>query len=286
MKIRDNKVGSMLQQYREELGKLYEHREVEGIVALVFQHHLHFSRADLVLKRNDGLSESELLRLHFSLKELKKGRPVQYVLGQAAFYGMQLNVNEEVLIPRAETEELVQWIVEDNPGEIGRIVDIGTGSGCIALALKKMLPFASVMAIDVSTTALALAQQNAKKQGLEVQFERVDVLTEGIAHLEPFDVIVSNPPYVLESDSAAMETHVLAHEPHLALFVSDNDPLLFYHTIAEQALTQLKTGGRLYFEIHENYGEEIVKTLTFKGFKKVELRKDINGKHRMVRCVR
>jgi release factor glutamine methyltransferase len=225
------------------------------------------------------------------VEALLKQQPVQYVTGTAWFYGMELMVNPQVLIPRPETEELVEWIVNDVrmvrqlADADMRMLDIGTGSGCIPLALKKELPAADVWGIDVSPGALETAKANATQQQLDVRFEQVNVLDEqATATLPFFDVIVSNPPYIKQSEHTSMQQQVLAYEPALALFVPDEDALLFYRVIAALAKHKLARGGSLYFEINEALGNEVVELLKATGYKDVTLKQDIFGKDRMVKA--
>lgn len=222
------------------------------------------------------------------LGELQGGRPFQYVLGKAYFYGIDLSVSESVLIPRPETEELVHLIIKDYSRKTARIIDIGTGSGCIALALKKNLPNAEVYAMDVSPDALAVARKNAKDLGLHVEFMLIDILEWDLVMDEnlKFDVVVSNPPYITPKEREEMEGHVLFYEPEIALFAPEESPLLFYQHIADFALQHLTDHGKLYFEINRYYGEEVLDLLRKKGFKNVQLIQDMQGADRMIKASR
>ncbi|MDP3468219.1 MAG: peptide chain release factor N(5)-glutamine methyltransferase [Daejeonella sp.] len=224
------------------------------------------------------------------LQELKTGRPLQYVIGETEFYGLTFKVNPSVLIPRPETEELVEWILSDVRNSKAsieglKIIDIGTGSGCIPISLKKNLPEAQIYALDISPEALGVSKQNAVLNQTMVNFIQDDILNLLNEQLtdEKFGIIVSNPPYVKDSEKQQMLPNVLQHEPHLALFVPDNDPLIFYKAIAEFAIKHSDANGFLYLEINENLAEETVQLLKQMGFKNIELRQDLSGKDRMIR---
>lgn len=276
----------MMQQYRDALQAQYPQEEIEQFIRMAFNFYLGWDRVTLSLNREQHLSESELLKFHFCLKDLKKGRPIQYILGETTFIDLNMTVNESVLIPRPETEELVYWIHEENQLASPKVVDIGTGSGAIILGVQSLMQQAHCTGVDVSAGALEVAKQNASRNNLEqVGFQQQDILTtESLT--EQFDIIVSNPPYVLNSEAATMEQHVLEHEPHLALFVPDDDPLLFYRKIAALAKGGLKEGGKLYFEINQQYGRDILLTLEDYGFRNIEVKKDLFGNDRMVRGIR
>lgn len=232
------------------------------------------------------LTESEMLQVVYLMKKLKTGMPIQYVIGKAHFMDLELKVNEHTLIPRPETEELVSWIVNDFiTGSSPVILDIGTGSGCIALALKKLIPDANVSGCDISSNALSVASQNADTHDLEIQFIEDDILNPVlIKTVDPVDILVSNPPYVTNAESSALHTNVREFEPHQALFVPSDDGLLFYRHIISFAKEKLNPGGRLYLEINEKFGKEIIKLLEKEGFSEVELRKDLSKKDRMIRA--
>ena len=218
-------------------------------------------------------------------ERLLKKEPVQYVLGQADFYGLKFKVTPDVLIPRSETEELVHWILETNQLEAPRILDIGTGSGCIPITLKKKLPLAEVMAVDVSEKALAVAQENAQLNEVTVALQQVDILNKpDWNQLPKFDIIVSNPPYIPTKEAALVPDWVKNFEPSLALFVSNEDPLIFYRTIAEFALTHLDSTGILFFETNEFNAAEVQEVLMDRGYQDVQLQKDLFGKERMIRA--
>ncbi|MEG2513888.1 MAG: peptide chain release factor N(5)-glutamine methyltransferase, partial [Bacteroidaceae bacterium] len=219
------------------------------------------------------------------LVRLQKHEPIQYIIGSTIFYGLKLKVDRNVLIPRPETAELVEMIIEENAERTLKIVDIGTGSGCIALSLSAHLPLAEVSAWDISEGALQLAKQNAETLSLKVHFEQRDALNLPVIK-EKYDVIVSNPPYVRESEKAEMETNVLDWEPALALFVSDEDPLLFYRKIAEFGKQSLLPNGTIYFEINQTFGQQTKEMMEQLGYTQVEIIKDMFGKDRIAKAVR
>lgn len=277
----------MKQYFHRHLDELYGQSETRQFFLLSIEHFFGLTNADLIKNEQQRISESEILQLRNVVKKLKKHYPIQYILGNAHFDGLLLKVNEHTLIPRPETEELVHWIIESV--EISgnyRIVDLATGSGCIALSLANHLPNAEFSGFDVSKEALEVAQINADKYELNVDFFQVDLLKDDINIDGKIDVIVSNPPYVRLSEKTLMQRNVVDHEPELALFVSDNDPLLFYDRISDIGLKNLKSGGMLFFEINEQYANEVNELLLTKGYGQVEIRKDINGKFRMIKCVR
>ena len=275
--------------FQQELSSLYDEKEIESFFYIVLESFHNLKRIDLALNPDSEMDADQLLRWEHVLNELKKQKPIQYILGATEFYGLPFLVNEDTLIPRPETEELVEWILESTKYEIQntklKVLDIGTGSGCIAISLAKNLPNAQVFALDVSEKALAIAQKNAKINTVEVHFMLKNILeTEDLA--EQFDVIVSNPPYVRNLEKAEIKSNVLDYEPHLALFVEDDDALLFYRKIAQLAKKNLTKNGRLYFEINQYLGKETFELLESLGFKNVELRKDIYGNDRMIRGTR
>ena len=274
-------------QFIQELTPLYDAGEAESFFYLILEAKHQLKRVDIALQPDLAFSESELKTWSSILEQLKKEIPVQYILGTTHFYGLEFEVNSNVLIPRPETEELVDWIIESQQLEIGdmkvRILDIGTGSGCIAISLAKNLPNAEVFALDVSDKALATAQKNAELNQVTIQFIHQSILeTENLGR--QFDLIVSNPPYVRHLEKQEIKKNVLDNEPHLALFVDDNNALIFYRKIAELALKNLNPQGQLYFEINQYLGQETLDLLQEMGFKDITLRKDIYGNDRMIQC--
>lgn len=278
-------VGEKYVTFKNGLSGLYDMSEAEAIAGMVFEHVLSFKRVGIALNRElvlDAKKEDAINEIH---SELLTGKPIQYILGYTWFYGMKITVNEHVLIPRPETEELVDWVIKDAKGGADQIfLDVCTGSGCIALALKKEFPESLVTAIDFSQDALTVASQNARSAQLAIDFVKMDALDIKLK-LFP-SCIVSNPPYVLHSEINKMNRRVTEFEPHAALFVPDNDPLLFYRNIAEWAFKHLADNGMLFFEINESQSEEINKLLIHIGFSRVDFRKDMQGKIRMFRAVK
>lgn len=274
-------------QLKEALSNIYEIEEVKAIASIVLESVLQKNRLLLQVDRNQTLTVEQFEKLNDITARLLQKEPVQYVLGKADFYGLQLKVNPSVLIPRQETEELVHWMVESVPKNSDElhILDIGVGSGCISLALKKEFPNTDITGIDVSREALAVAQENADFLQLPIQLQSLDVLDRTLWGLLPkFDIIVSNPPYICENEKELLDENVVAHEPSLALFVKDSDPLLFYKTIADLAQLKLHQNGQLFFEVSAHFGDDCRKMLINKNFQ-ARLRKDINGKARMIQAV-
>ena len=269
---------------REQLQDLFTDNEIRSFYLLMSEKITGLSRTELLTNKNTFFSIEQRNKLDFFIGKLKKSEPIQYILGETEFYGLNFIVNPSVLIPRPETEELVEWIEKENIDMHDlKILDIGTGSGCIALSLKNIFREAEVSAFDVSKKALETAAENAKLNKLSVSFKQVDIFD--IKDIEDkWDIIVSNPPYIPKSEKAGIQSNVLDYEPHLALFVPDEDPLIFYREIAYFALRQLNPQGKLYFEIHRDKGKDCVKMLEDAGFKNVEMRKDMFGNNRMVRA--
>ena len=268
-----------------ELSSLYDESEIDSFFYIILEKLHGFKRIDLALNPETVMDGSHLKQWKNIVSDLKIQKPIQYILGETEFYGLRFEVNENTLIPRPETEELVELIISNNqitesPNTL-KILDIGTGSGCIAISLAKNIPNAEVFAIDVSEKALATAKKNAEINEVNVTFLLKNILeTEDLE--QQFDIIVSNPPYVRNLEKAEIKHNVLEYEPHLALFVEDTDALLFYRKIAELALKNLATNGRLYFEINQYLGKETVELLEDLGFKNIELKKDIYGNDRKI----
>lgn len=269
----------LFQQILSSLSDVYDERESMAIAKNYLADRLNIDRMKLSLNTEIAFDES-LLR--HDLRQLVNGTPYQHVVGFTIFYGRKFLTNKHALIPRPETEELVDWIVKDNEMSAPMILDIGTGTGCIPISLKGEIPEASCTGVDVSEEALKVAKNNASKNEMVVDFSFLDILKEDLSEKE-FDIIVSNPPYIPNADRALMHKNVLDYEPDIALFVDDRTPLVFYQAIAEKAIISLKKGGKLYFEIHENFGAEVCQLLSALGYSDIELRKDLQGKDRMVR---
>ena len=270
----------------KELKNVYETDELRNIIELVVEHITNMSRAEQVKNKIPYLTCTQLEDLDAITERLKKNEPVQYVLGEAWFAGMKFKVNKNVLIPRPETEELVDWIVKKSQKskvKSQNIIDIGTGSGCIPITLKKKLPESDVSAIDVCSEALFTATENAMELNAELNFLLVDFLDEEKwKELAQYDIIVSNPPYVKQSEINTIHERVKEFEPHLALFVPDNDPILFYKKLSDFSMKHLNAGGKLFVEINEALGEAVSNLFRSAGFLNVDLKKDMQGKDRMV----
>ncbi|HEY8690265.1 MAG TPA: peptide chain release factor N(5)-glutamine methyltransferase [Chitinophagaceae bacterium] len=284
----------------KQLQSIYDKRESENITDWVFESIGGIKRLHRISDKQKQLNNTLVEQLNAALQQLLAHKPVQYVLGEVWFYKMKLLVNEHVLIPRPETEELVEWVVEDvqrtmyevrskknlniqhRTSNIVHLLDIGTGSGCIAIALKKELPDAEIFAIDVSEDALKVAKQNAQDQNTTINFLQLDFLNEDDwSSLQSFDIIISNPPYIPENEKSKLAKNVVNHEPHMALFVNDNDPFIFYKKIAVFADKHLKEKGKFFVEVHEDYAKEVQQIFAEKNFT-AEIKKDIYKRERMI----
>jgi len=274
------KVSNIIPYFINQLSGIADKREIISWAYISIEYCLDYNRSDCIIHAEKQITTSLSDRFKQIIAALKTNKPVQYILGEAEFYGLKFIVNEHTLIPRPETEELVDWILKE---EFSSALDIGTGSGCIPIVLAKNMN-AIISAIDVSEDALVVAKKNAKINGVEINFFRQDVLKT--TTLPKVDVIVSNPPYVLESEKELMLDNVSEYEPNLALFVADNNPLLFYKKIGELAVKSLNCGGKLYFEINEKYGNAILEMLLKIGFVDIALKKDINDKNRMLKATK
>lgn len=263
----------------------YSKSELKIVTSLILKDVANLSFFDIVNCKFKNLSNTEKQKIIDIIERLLNNEPIQYVLGKTEFYGLDLKVNSSVLIPRPETEELVEWILLEISQINPHLLDIGTGSGCIAIALAKHLHYGTVDAWDISDDALAVANENATINDVSIKFTKVDVL-KPVDINKKFDIIVSNPPYITVSEKNMMERNVLDFEPHEALFVPDDESLIFYHKIADIAKKMLNKNGRLYFEINQANGTEIAELLQRKGFINVELKNDISGNSRMIRAVK
>ncbi len=271
------------------LAPVFEKTEIETFFYLLIDSRLNLSKMSFLLNTNVELGSLDIEFFNSAIQKLKTEQPIQYILGETEFYGLEFKVTENTLIPRPETEELVDWIIQDqlldNNNQLA-ILDIGTGSGCIPISLAKNLRSAKVTTVDVSEEAIKVAQQNAKENEVEVDFINDSILEPKIVNdsKNKFDVIVSNPPYVRNLEKQEIKKNVLDYEPHLALFVEDDDALVFYKKITEYALNHLKKDGALYFEINQYLGKETVELIKNLGFQTVELRKDMSGNDRMIKA--
>jgi release factor glutamine methyltransferase len=286
MFVQGNGISDIKAYFSKELSHLFSANELKQIVKHLTVNRFKISDSEYILFSNNKLSESDLLYYHWALKRLRNEEPFQYVLGETEFCGLKIKVDERALIPRPETEELVEWIKETITIDAPTITDLCTGSGCIALALKSIYPKGDVLAVDESIEAISLVDENRTILDLDVQLLQADVLEPNVYPTfdrEQTDVIVSNPPYIPTKDKSLMADNVLKYEPHMALFVEDDDPLVFYRVIAENSGYNLKEGGWLFFEIHEELSKGVVELMKNAGFVNIEVRKDLQGKDRMVK---
>ena len=274
------KVSNIIPYYIKQLSGIVHEREIISWAYISIDFLLGYNRSDCITHADMDINNDVSDRLKQIIAELETNKPIQYIIGEADFYGLKFKVNEHTLIPRLETEELLQWVLEH---EFTSALDIGTGSGCIPIALKKNKN-TEITAIDVSESALWVAKENAKINDVKINFLLQDILNT--TSLPKVDVIISNPPYVLVKEKEFMLDNVLYNEPHLALFVPNNNPLLFYKKIAELAFISLPNNGLLFFEINERFGKETVTMLSAIGFVDIELKKDVNEKDRMIKAIK
>lgn len=276
---------NLVKHIKSELSAFYDPREAESFLSIILYETLGITTQKRLMGGALELSEEKLSEINAVIERLKRHEPIQYIFGKTEFYGLDFTLTTDVLIPRPETEELVEWIIQSVGNEPLKILDIGTGSGCIAVSLAKNLPLAELSAVDVSPEALAVAEENARRSGVSVRF-----LQENILEVDSlggtFDVIASNPPYVLDSEREDMERNVLDYEPCLALFVPDSDPLRFYRKIGELAFQSLQEGGLLFFEINSRFGSETKAMLQEIGFQDILVKKDISERDRFVKCIK
>ena len=272
---------------REKLSQIYSSEEIESITRLILEDVTGYGRLQLHLRRTELLSEPKIMQIEEIINRLLAHEPIQYILGKTEFFGLPFKVTPNVLIPRPETEELVNWIIREEKKSCQSMLDIGTGSGCIPIAIDKNANIENIEGWDISEEALNIARQNAAQNDSGVQFSLQDIFdTSNVPKSSKWDVIVSNPPYVLMEESALMEKNVVDFEPHLALFVPEHDPLVFYRAIARFAAVHLRPQGCLYFEINERMGAQTSKLLQKSGFAEILTRKDLQGKERMIRARR
>lgn len=286
MKVPSNLVKDIRKYYCELLCSLYEKDEANAMILILFKYYFNIDRVRMVLEPDLRLSESEMLKIHFAVKDLLRNKPIQYVTGETEFCDLKFKVNENVLIPRPETAEMISKIVNSQHSIVNNhcsIIDIGTGSGCIAISLAKLISNSNVYALDISEEALKIAKENAFNNNVNVSFIHDDILNLKNNIETKFDIIVSNPPYVRELEKVEMHNNVLKWEPHKALFVSDNDPLIFYRSILEFAKTHLKDNGEVWFEINEYLGKEMSDLCHELGFSNVKIHKDFRDRDRVMR---
>lgn len=273
----------IIKEIRSSLSDFYPEPEVQGLLRLIVEYVTGQSLPALLSDKNKKITKAQEQKAEEIVKRLQTFEPIQYIIGETEFFGLTFTVDKNVLIPRPETEELIELVLSENTQKSPRILDIGTGSGAIAISLKKHLRRSSVEAWDFSENALSIAKVNAEKNETEIVFKKVDILSDFPVN-NRFDIIVSNPPYVLESEKQQMDANVLEYEPHSALFVPDENPLLFYDRIADISKTLFDKEGILYFEINQKKGQETVSLLEKKGFSNIALIKDLMGNDRIVKA--
>ncbi|MCE3259282.1 MAG: protein-(glutamine-N5) methyltransferase, release factor-specific [Bacteroidetes bacterium] len=289
MRVASNKLKDLIDFYYSELSALYDRTEIEAIIKLVFEHHLGIHRNEIPMRLNDNVNQSDLLKVYDCCKELTTGKPVQYVLGECWFYNFRFIVNQHVLIPRPETEELVSIIVKENP-PTASFIDLGTGSGCIPVSIKCVHPKSKVSACDISNEALDVAKKNAELNKADVSFFETDLLNgeKALKDIEgTFDVIISNPPYIKHSEAKTLSKNVIGFEPHSALFVEGNDDIIFYKKIIDLSNYKLNSSGRLYFELNPLTAQLVHDYAVASGlFLSVELIKDLSGNLRFMKAIK
>jgi len=278
-------IRKIIDEIHQQLVGKYPEKEIDSFVRILFKHYMNKRFVDIYMQSESVLPANTIQQIKTAVDELKQYRPIQYIIGCTEFYGLQFEVNPDVLIPRPETEELVDWIVKgyERNSHLS-IVDIGSGSGCIAVTLSVNFPNANLWAIDISEKAQSVAQRNAANNNVKINHLVADVLKYDMMGFEPdsLDVIVSNPPYVTLSEQGQMSPNVLENEPHIALFTPEDDSFVFFKRIAAFAFKSLKKNGKIYFEINENHPDEVAKILEQYCFSDISLRQDINGKWRMI----
>ena len=274
------------QLFMKKVANHYSFREQEQLFFLVLFHLTKYSKVDFSMHRNNLVKEHYVERCLSIIEQLNLGKPIQHILGFTSFYELDLKVNNYTLIPRPETEELVSYVLDDiNPKDVFNVIDIGTGSGCISLALKQQREFINVIGVDVSDEALKVAKFNAEKLKLDIRYIMDDIIRPNKKYPQ-LDYVISNPPYIPQSELNSMSTIVKNHEPHLALFVHDNDPLFFYKSILEFCHLKLKNHGKIFFEIHEDFGDEMVNLVSDNHYSNIELKKDLQGKNRFIKAIK
>jgi release factor glutamine methyltransferase len=286
MEVKSNKIGDIRNFYKAKLIPDYDEKEADSLLFMLIEEFAGISKALVLSEPGRTISESELLKIHFTVKDLKSFKPIQYILGKTEFYGLKIEVNPQVLIPRPETEELVELVIRENQTRKDiRVIDVGTGSGCIALAIIKNLPDVSLVAVDISELAIQTASKNAILNNTTIELKVVDFLDKGTwSGLGLFDIIVSNPPYVRYSEKEFMKKNVLNYEPDGALFVDDKNSLIFYKAIAEFARQNLMKSGKVYCEINQYLGKDVLSLFSESGFTDVKILKDLFGNDRFLKA--
>ena len=272
------KLGDIILFFKNELADISNSREIFNWAYITINNLFGYDRANCIINQNQKISLHQRKKIKRIVSQLKKNKPIQYILEECVFFDLKFKVNSSVLIPRPETEELVKWILKD---EFKSIIDIGTGSGCIAISIAKNKNV-NVHAIDISNTSIKLAKKNADFHGVSINFLNIDILTENISN--KVDIVVSNPPYVLKKEKKHMNKNVIDYEPEIAIFVDDNNPFVFYKIIAKKAKKILNRNGKIYFEINESYSAEVIKILKYYGYVNIKLKKDINDRDRMIKA--
>ena len=286
MFVSNNSLRSAKTYFDDRLQSHFSATELKSMWTQIICKRLNWSSSDLLLNQNERLSESDLLYVRRFVKGLLANEPFQYIIGETEFFGLPILCDTRALIPRPETEELVQWVIESSK-EPNRMIDLCSGTGCISLALKSRFPNAHVQAIDFSVDALNLSEANAKNLQLEIEIIQENVLDFSHEFMNGevnYDIVVSNPPYIPYKEKGTMSKHVIEHEPAMALFVDDSDPIIFYKEIIKFAEKKLDTGGLLFFELHELYGNEVKEYMQLFGFEEIEIRQDLQGKSRMMKA--
>lgn len=284
MKVASNKTADIIQYVRKCLKDVYPEEEIASFIFILFESYCKLNKTGLLSGKREYINESELLLIYNAVKELEHHKPIQYITGTTWFYGLEFIVEPAVLIPRPETEELVEIIIKENKNNGSqKILDIGTGSGCIAVSLKKYLPFAEISAMEVAQEALEIARGNSEKNNSDIHFIHADILNEKQWGKKKYDIIVSNPPYVKESEKKMMSKNILDYEPAQALFVSDTNPLIFYNAIFSFSSRQ-KNKTKIYLEINESMAEELIALANTYNISEINIVKDIHGKNRFFIC--
>ena len=286
MEVKSNRIGDVRNHYRQKLANIYSDKEAETLLFILIAEYTGLTRAEILMKPEEPISESQLLKIHFGVKALQNHKPIQYVIGKTDFFGLTFILTPDVLIPRPETEELVDWIIHDQTNhKITNVLDIGTGSGCIAIVLKKHFPNAAVEAVEFSPGAVAVSQKNNEMNNAGVVIKQMDFLDQKQwDSLGQYDLVVSNPPYVRQSEKKEMKLNVINYEPDRALFVTDADPLIFYRHIALFSKAHMKPGGSVFCEVNQYLANETVKLFEELLTRDVELKRDVFGNNRFLKA--